>query len=39
VRLTLVVRNKWTSGWASNWFYSKVPSEPVVDVRGKGIIP
>jgi hypothetical protein len=35
VRLTLSVRNKWTSDWASNWFYCKVPSEQIADVWGK----
>jgi hypothetical protein len=35
VKLTLVVTNKWTSDWDSHWFYCKVPSEPVGDVRGK----
>jgi hypothetical protein len=30
------VRNKWTSGWDSNWFYCKVPTEQVADVREKG---
>jgi hypothetical protein len=33
--LTLTVRNKWTSGWDSNWFYYRVPSEQVADVWGK----
>jgi hypothetical protein len=39
VRLTPAVRNKWMSGWASNWFYCKVPLEQVADVRGKGNYP
>jgi hypothetical protein len=25
--LTPVMRNKWTSGWAGNWFYCQVLSE------------
>jgi hypothetical protein len=29
------LRNKWTSGWDGNWFYCKVPSEPMADVQGK----
>jgi hypothetical protein len=33
------VRNKWTSNWASNWFYCKVPLEPAADVQGKGKYP
>jgi hypothetical protein len=33
------MRNKCTSGWDSNCFYSRVPSEPVADVRGKGNYP
>jgi hypothetical protein len=30
------MRNKWTSGWDGNWFYCKVPTEQLADVRGKG---
>jgi hypothetical protein len=26
-KLTLAVRNKWTGGWDSNWFYCKVACE------------
>jgi hypothetical protein len=26
-RLTLATQNKWTSGWDSNWFYRRLPSE------------
>jgi hypothetical protein len=39
VRLTRTMRNKWTSDWANNWFYCKVPSEQVADVQGKGNYP
>jgi hypothetical protein len=35
-KLTPDVRNKWTSGWDGNWFYCKVPSEPIANIRGKG---
>jgi hypothetical protein len=31
--------NKWTSIWASNWLYCKVPVEQVADVWGKGNYP
>jgi hypothetical protein len=34
--LTLTVRNKWTSGWDSHWFYYRVPSEELPNVRDKG---
>jgi hypothetical protein len=37
--LTLTVRNKWRSGWDSNWFYCKVPCEQLTDVRGMGRYP
>jgi hypothetical protein len=30
--LTPIVRDNWTSGWDSNWFYYKVPSEQLADV-------
>jgi hypothetical protein len=30
------MQNKWTSGWDGNWFYSRVPTEQLVDTRGKG---
>jgi hypothetical protein len=33
------VRNKWTCGWDGNWFYCKVLSEQVADVREKGNYP
>jgi hypothetical protein len=36
VKLTLAVRNKWISGWDSHWFYCRMPSEQLPDVRGKG---
>jgi hypothetical protein len=39
VKLTLAVRNKWTSDWDSNWFYCRVPSEHLADVWGKGNYP
>jgi hypothetical protein len=39
VKVTLAVRNEWTSDWDSNWFYCRVPSEEVADVRGKGNYP
>jgi hypothetical protein len=38
-RLTPTVRNKWTTDWASNYFYCKVPSEQVADVQGKENYP
>jgi hypothetical protein len=37
--LTPAVKNKWTSGWARNWFYNKVPSKYKADVHGKGTYP
>jgi hypothetical protein len=39
VKLTLFVRNKWTSGWDSHWFYCRVPSGQLPDVQGKGSYP
>jgi hypothetical protein len=33
-RLTEAMRNKWTSGWDSHWFYFKVPSEQGKDFKG-----
>jgi hypothetical protein len=39
VRLTPAARNKWTTGWAKNWFYCKVPSKQKADVPGKGNYP
>jgi hypothetical protein len=33
------VKNKWTSGWARNWFYYKVHSKQRVDVHEKGTYP
>jgi hypothetical protein len=38
-KLTLAVRNKWTSGWVRNWFYCKVPLEKKADVREKWTYP
>jgi hypothetical protein len=38
-KLTPAMRNKWTSGWARNWFYCNVPSEQKANVRGKGTYP
>jgi hypothetical protein len=35
-KLALAMRNKWTIGWDSNWFYWRVPSERAVDGRVKG---
>jgi hypothetical protein len=36
-RLTPAMRNKWTSGWDSNWFYCKVPLEQKVISEAKGL--
>jgi hypothetical protein len=33
------MRNKWTSGWDSNWFYYRVTSEQTTDSRGKRTYP
>jgi hypothetical protein len=38
-RLTLVVRNKWTSGRDDHLFYYRVPLEQLPDIRGKGNYP
>jgi hypothetical protein len=35
-KLTPAMRNKWTSGRDGNWFYCKVLTEQMADVRGKG---
>jgi hypothetical protein len=37
-KLTPTVNNKWSTGWARNWFYCKVPLQKL-DVRGKGAYP
>jgi hypothetical protein len=39
VKLTLAVRNKWTSGRDSHWFYCTVLSEQFPDIWGKGSYP
>jgi hypothetical protein len=39
VKITLAVKNKWTSGWDSHWFYCRVSSEELADVWGKGSYP
>jgi hypothetical protein len=38
-RFTPAMWNKWTSGWDSNWFYCKVPSEQRSDFRGQRTYP
>jgi hypothetical protein len=38
-KLTLIVRNMWTSGWDSHWFYYRVPSEQLPNIWGKGSYP
>jgi hypothetical protein len=38
-KFTPIVKNKWTSDWARNWFYCKVPSEQRADARGKETYP
>jgi hypothetical protein len=38
-KLTLIVRNKWTSSWDIHWFNCRVPSEQVADAQGKGSYP
>jgi hypothetical protein len=38
-RLTPAIRNKWTSGWDSNWFYFRVPSEQGKDFKGPRTYP
>jgi hypothetical protein len=37
-KLTPVMKNKWSSGWARNWFCCKVPSQKL-NVRGRGAYP
>jgi hypothetical protein len=35
VKITPGVKNKWADGWASSWFYSRVPLHKG-EARGKG---
>jgi hypothetical protein len=34
-----MMRNKWTSGWDSNWFYCRVHSDQKVDFHSKRTYP
>jgi hypothetical protein len=36
VKLTPIVKNKWSSGWADSWFYYRVPVHKT-KVRGKAV--
>jgi hypothetical protein len=35
-KLTPIMKNKWLSGWAKNWFYYRVPTQKT-EVQGKGV--